>query len=291
MGLGDKMSKTTTIIAVVAAVVIVAAIGVVLLTGGDNDDSNDDGNGIKTNGNNVTFLVQDSKGIYFWITGSGETVQDAFIDSFSAYPKGTLETNSYGISTLFGVGTTQDPVSNNYSWWGQFSWSGSAWTYNATESMPNILSKDTDYFLVIYGEGTMDGIAIPAGTPVPKDAYVWNGSTSGTVFTIASPTGLFYKINGSSNESLLKALEAACAKANVPFESNHLDGVGDGIASIYGLATTSDPVTGYSWWAQFIVEDGNWKASSLWMSNLDSSDNPQFLVLYGKSKITDRPVW
>ncbi|MDR0887978.1 MAG: hypothetical protein LBM39_02185 [Candidatus Methanoplasma sp.] len=263
------MAKGTIIAVIVVVVVVIAAAGAFFLLKGDDSDPD-----------RVTFLVQDDEGVYFWIEGSGETVQDAFVDAFSAYPKGTLETSPYGISTLFGVGTTQDPVSNNYSWWGQFSWEDDAWTYNATASMPGILSKDTDYFLVIYGEGTMDGIVVPAGTATPKDAKVWDGSTKGTVFTIASSTGLYFKINGSSSESLIKAFNEASAKYNVPLVNTESIEYGQGIDSLFGLGMDQDAEGNWLYWAQYGVNAGAWEATVEGMSSLKSADYPKFLVQY-----------
>ncbi|MDR2845770.1 MAG: hypothetical protein LBV63_00645 [Candidatus Methanoplasma sp.] len=265
------MSKTTVIIAaIVVVVVIVAAVGAFFLLKGEDKDPN-----------NVTFLVQDSSGVYFWIDGSGETVQDAFVDAFADYPAGTLVTSKYGVSTLFGVGTVQDIITLDYSWWGQFSWDGNDWTYNSSVSMPSIKSSDIDYFLVIYGRGVMGGgIVVPDGTPTPEDAVVWNGSTSGTVFTIASPTGLYFKINGSSSKSLIDAFNSACDKYKIPLVNTESAEYGQGIDSIYGLSMEN--IEGnWFYWAQYGVTGGVWTPTLEGMSSLKSADYPVFLVQYG----------
>lgn len=256
------MDKKTIIAVVVAVVIVVAAVGVYFVFFKDNKD--------------VTFLIQDEEGVSFWIEGNGETVQDALIDAFSDYPEGTLVTTSSGISTLFDIGTAKD-LDGNYSWWGQFSWKDGKWSYNATETMAGIESKNVDYFLIMYGKGTMDGMTTPDYTPTPDDAKIWDGKTTGTVFTIASETGLYFKVNGDSSENLILAFESACNNYNIPFVKSPDAGYGEGIATLFDFGW--DEVSG-KYWAQYENVDGSWNATILGMASLKCEDHPTFLVAY-----------
>jgi hypothetical protein len=120
-------------------------------------------------GDNVTFLVHDGQ-MYFWISGHGSKVSDAFTNAFLSYPSGTATMNNYGISSLFGIASTSVPDDeDNYIWWGQYAWGGNAWEYLQSSSMTGISSQETDYYLVVYGTGSMDGIPLPAGIANPGD--------------------------------------------------------------------------------------------------------------------------
>jgi hypothetical protein len=259
--------KKTIIAAIVVLVLVVAAVGI-YFTVLDKDDKDP---------NDVTFLIQDSQGVYFWIDGNGETVQDALVDAFSSYPEGTLVTSNYGISTLFGIGTTSS--GGVYSWWVQYSWKNDAWTYNSEDTMVELKSSDLDYFLVIYGAGGMEGIDLPEDIAKPSDAKVWDGNTSGVLFTIESSTGLYFNINGSG-KTVYDSMVNANSKFNMGFIGSE-DPSGKGIKSLFGLEMIQFGGV-WSWWSTYVLTDDgkNWESSFLYIGNMESSENAQVCLIY-----------
>jgi hypothetical protein len=263
------MAKTlTVIVAVVVIIAVVAAAGAFVL--------------LKDEQEKVTFLIEDQNGVYFWIEGSGDTAFDAFKNSLSSYPEETLVLNDYGIDSLFGVATTEDD--GNYTWWAQYSWDG-GWKVNEV-GMKEIKSADVEYILVIYnsGESTLNGV------PTPDKAKVWDGSKDGTVFTIASPSGLYFQVNGSSSESVMAAFTGACDKYNIPVQTSDHPTYGTSLNSVFGLAMEETTPGNWSWWNQILVKDGAWESASPGMASQKCDDNPRFLLAYGDGAIPDIPV-
>ena len=270
------MSNKLIIAIAVALVVVVAAVGVYFVMGNDKGDPND-----------VTFLIQDSDGVYFWLEGNGETVQDALVDAFESYPSETITFSNSGSVKLFDIGTINNG-DGTYTYWIQFTWKDNKWTYNQL-SMKNINSADVEYILVLHGTTVSMELAVaPEGTPTPADVVIWNGSTGGTVFTIASASGLYFKINGNSSESLIKAFNAACAKYKVPLVNTESEEYGQGVDTLFGFGW--DEESGL-FWSQYEVVSGAWSASSQGMSSLKCGDYPIYLVCYSLYGATpDIPV-
>jgi len=268
------MAKKTVIIAVVIIIVIIViAAGAYVAFGGKNNNNDQ---------NKVTFLIQDEKGVYFWINGNGDTVQDAIENAFSDYPAETLVTDSYGgVSELFGKSSSED-AAGNWTWWIQFTWKDNAWACNTT-GMNEINSKDVSYELVLFGEGNMadpSATQAPADTPTPSDAKVWDGSTSGTVFQIQSDTGLYFKINGTGGATLLDTFQNACDKYNIPV--NILtSGMGPYLEGLFGIDSFQDSLGNWLYWAEYEHDSTGWTYSNSGMADLTSSDNPMYAVMFG----------
>jgi hypothetical protein len=263
------MAKKIVIIAVIAAVVVVvAAAGAFFL--------------IKDDSEKVTFLIEDQYGVYFWVEGSGDTAFDAFKDSLSGYPAGTLVLSDYGINSLFGVETIDD--NGNYTWWAQYSWDD-GWKVNNL-GMKEINSSDVDYILVIFNSGE----AVSSGVPTPEKAVIWNGSKDGTVFTIASPSGLYFHINGNSSESVMAAFIGAADKYNIVVETSDHPTYGISLNSVFGLVMEETTPGNWSWWNQILVKDGAWESASPGMAGQKCGDNPRFMLAYGDGDIPDIPV-
>jgi len=269
------MSNKLIIAVAVALVVVVAAVGVYFVFGNDKAT------------NDVTFLIQDNEGVYFWLEGNGETVEDALVDAFERYPSGTVTFSNSGGVKLFDIGTVNNG-DGTYTYWIQFTWKDNKWTYNQL-SMRNIKSVDVEHILVLHGTTvSMEAAIAPEGTPTPADAVIWNGSTAGTVFTVASASGLYFKINGNSNESLIKAFNAACAKYKVPLVNTESEAYGQGVDTLFGFGW--DEGSGL-YWAQYEEDNGAWTSASEGMASLKCGDYPIYLVCYSLYGATpDIPV-
>ena len=260
--LGEKMKKTI-IAAIVVLVVVIAAVGI-YFTVLDKDDKDK---------NEITFLIEDDQGVYFWIKGTGETAKDAFID---AAEKSSID---YDHSVGSGLVLTKiNNLANSSSLkWTLFVYDDGKWT-KTSDDMAVIVSENHDYLAWFFVNNNGD---LPDDLPDVKDAKVWNkDSTSGTVFTIASQSGLYFRINGVSDVSLIKAFNNACANYKVPLVNSHHD-MGEGIDELFGYGW--DSVSG-KFWAQYHIENGAWETSQLGMSSLLSKDHSKYLVyfsLYG----------
>ena len=264
--LGEKMKKTI-IAAIVVLVIVIAAVGI-YFTVLDKDDKDK---------NEITFLIEDDQGVYFWIKGTGETGKDAFID---AAEKSGIDydytDSSFGmfISEINGLagGVSYNP------YWALYVYENGEWI-SSEQGISSIVSADHDYlgWFFVYADDQYN-VTLPEVIPNVKDAKVWNkDSTSGTVFTIASPTEMYFRINGSSNESLMDAFSKACSEYKVPLVKSD-DGE---ISTIFGFGKDAGKD-----WNKYSVENNAWKITTEDMSDLSSADHSKFLVFYSEEGVT-----
>jgi len=276
--MAEKSKKTLLIVVVVIVIVIIVAVGAYFAFSGGNDNKNQ---------NDVTFLIQDDKGVYFWIEGNGETAMDALTDALSSYPGGTLVTSSYGIDSLFGQSSVQDSK-GNWEWWIQFTWKDNGWSCNTT-GLDEINSKDVGYELILFGSGNMDNPAAtqaPAGTPVPSDAAVWGGNANGTVFQIQSESGLYFKINGTGGATLLDTFKNACDNYNISLETAHSTyDSNDYILGIFGITSYQDNSNNWHYWSEYEHSSSGWDYGATGMGGLTSADNPLYAVVFGDGSV------
>lgn len=170
----DSKQKGIVILAVV--VVVIAAVFAAQAL----DDKHNESDAAEVN-----FLIQDNQGFYFWVNGEGETVYDAWKDAVKSFDLPFVasvdkEGNEYGIKSLFGLSTAQD-ATGGWTWWTQYFYNGSAWESNSLY-MINMAAKDYSSIAMVYGDGKV------APAVAPSDAKVWNKDTTGTLFTIQSPS-------------------------------------------------------------------------------------------------------
>ena len=261
------MSNKMIIAVAVALVLVVAAVGVYFVLG--NNDKGDP--------NDVTFLIQDSDGVYFWLEGNGETVQDALVEAFEIYPAGTITFSNSGSVRLFDIGTVNNG-DGTYTYWIQFTWKDNKWTYNQ-QSMKNINSADVEYILVLHGTTVSMELAVaPEGTPTPADVVIWDGKTNGVVFSIQSISGLYFNVNGNGN-TVYDALENANSKYKMQFVGSDYSGEKD-VKSIFGLEMVQVSDSEWNWWSTYQVESDDWVASLQYMSHLSASENPHICIIY-----------
>lgn len=260
--------KTKAVVAVVIVAVIAIAAAAIVLNNGGTQTSSD---------NDMRFMIQDDKGVYFWIEGSGETVLDAFKDATKSFDVPfTPSTNAgvdSGIQSLFGLEMKQ--VGNDWYWWVQMEWKDGKWT-DTVLGMNVLKPKDIgNVMAVAYGSMDLDRSKIAA----PSDAVVWDKSTKGTVFTIQSSSGLYFKVNGEG-KTVLDAFKTATEGYKIPFVASS-DATGDnGIKSLFGLEMYQESETVWHYWTQYTWTDGAWADSLSFMSGINSADNPQFKVAY-----------
>lgn len=255
----DSKQKGIVIVAVI--VVIIAAV----FTAQALDDKNKDAE--------VNFLIQDNQGVYFWVSGEGETVYDAWKNAVGTFDLPFVasvdkEGNETGIQSLFGMATVSDGA-GNWTWWTQYYYDGSSWQTN-TLYMTGMAAKDYSTIAIVYGS------AMPVVTPA--DAKVWDRSIDGTLFTIQSPTGLYFRINGTGT-TVFDAWVDAMESYSVPYKPSE-SSYGKGITSMFGLAMVEDEGN-YTYWIQDVVENGAWNTAGSMMSNIQSSDCSQMLLFYG----------
>lgn len=267
----DSKKKAIIIVAVVV-VLIVAVFAAQAL-----NDKHEEGRE-----SDVTFLIQDDKGVYFWIDGKGETVYDAFVDAADKFDIPFVPSeNSYGkgIQSLFGLGMNQ-VSEKEWVYWQQYSYKDGAWVLNDV-TMEKIAAADAEYTAIVYG-GYGAQVAV---TDVSK-AKVWDFSTEGTVFTVQSPSGMYFRVNGNGT-TVIDAWKDAMSVYSIPCTTSAKDGADYGIKEMYGLEMTSEAP--YSWWTQFVIENGDWTQSMSYMSGINTVDCKQMLISYAFEGVTFEP--
>ncbi|MDO5862200.1 MAG: hypothetical protein Q4Q58_05360 [Thermoplasmata archaeon] len=259
----DTKQKQIAAVAVVV-IIIIAAVAVYFATK-DKDNGGDD------EGSTVTFLIQDNYGVYFWVEGQGETVYDAFKDAVSDYSMPfEASTDSSGVETgiqsLFGLAMTE--TSSGWLWWTQYSYTDGAWSTNYSY-MTGLAASENPYVAVVYGDGTV------TPTVTPSDAEVWDKDTDGIVFTVQSPSGMYFKINGNGSDAM-SAWEVAYVNYNIDSEAEEVSG-GAWITSIFTLDTPSDYS---SYWAVYVVENGTWTYATSYLTGMTPSEYSSILLVY-----------
>lgn len=267
----DKKNMGVAAVATIAIVIVLAASFVML--GNDNGDVDDT--------ETIKFLIQDDKGVYFWVEGEGDTAiaafenaigQDVYKDAAAFVPSTDKDTGaSNGIQSLYGVDSAQD-AEGNWSWWQQFTWNGSEWEASSL-MMDKYGFNESEYIAVVFS--TLGGV--PAVTPA--DVKIWDQSQDGTVFTIESSSGLTFQVNGEGT-TVYDAFKDATVTYSIPFEpSKDAAGVEYGINSLYGLEMYQDGATWY-YWSQYVWADGVWDYATTSMNGLASAENPVFKIVY-----------
>lgn len=257
-------------VATIAIVIVLAASFVML--GNDNGDVDDT--------ETIKFLIQDDKGVYFWVEGEGDTAiaafenaigQDVYKDAAAFVPSTDKDTGAAnGIQSLYGLEMKGDGTT--WFWWGQFIWDGSAWQ-SSSKYMNNYGFEESEYIALVYS----DGSGVPKVTPA--DVKIWDQSQDGTVFTIESSTGLTFQVNGEGT-TVYDAFKDATVTYSIPYEpSKDAAGVEYGINSMFGLEMYQEGTTWY-YWSQYVWVDGAWGYANTGMNGLASAENPVFKIIY-----------
>ncbi len=264
-------SKNKAIIVVAVVIVLIVAV---FAAQNLNKDKNDDKDETAT----VTFLIQDNYGVYFWIDGEGKTVYDAFADAVEDFaipfePSKDKEGNENGITSLFGLATAQDDL-GNWTFWQQYTYTDGKWVFN-DKYMNEYNAADCEYVAVAYDSSF-------ASADIKGDvtkAAVWDGSTDGTLFTVQSPSGMYFRYNGEGT-TVIDAWKNVVSETSIPFTASkdYTTGEDDGVYTIFTLSQTAEAP--WSWWNQYVVEDGEWTASMYYMINIKSADCKQMLITY-----------
>ncbi len=264
----DKKNMGVAAVATIAIVIVLAA-SFVMLGNEDVDDTE-----------TIKFLIQDDKGVYFWVEGEGDTAiaafenaigQDVYKDAAAFVPSTDYETGvANGIQSLYGLEMKNEGTT--WTWWQQFIWDGSAWQASF-EYMDKYGFEKSEYVAVVYSDGSIT----PAVTPA--DVKIWDQSQDGTVFTIESSSGLTFQVNGEGT-TVYDAFKDAATSYSIPFEpSKDAAGVEYGIDSMYGLEMYQEDTTWY-YWSQYVWADGAWSYATTGMNGLASAENPVFKIIY-----------
>ncbi|MBP5203988.1 MAG: hypothetical protein J6Z16_05150 [Candidatus Methanomethylophilaceae archaeon] len=109
----------------------------------------------KTDG--TIFGIQGESGLYFYINdATGEKMSERFKAATAAYSI-PYEESAYGISSIFGIGTTKktdEEGKDVYSYWAQYGLKDGAWAYMDT-TLPNTNANDFAQMAIVYGDGGM----------------------------------------------------------------------------------------------------------------------------------------
>ncbi len=263
-------SRGTKIAAVVVVIIVIVVVVVAAwyLLKDDNDSV------VTPEGDEYTFLVEDQEGVYFWISGQGDNAENALINAADSFgidlvPSYDSDGNPAGIDSMFGM-AMEEVSADEWMYWNQFVWDGSEWTYSSYTMEKVDIEYCNGYVALVYG-----GWVQPEDIDVtPSDAVVWDKSTSGTVFTIKSESGLWFKVNGSG-DTLFDAYVATMEKYKIPYETN-----ANGIEGMFGLYMTENSDGNWVYWQQFQVIDGEEVESTSYMTHMSCADNPEFVLIY-----------
>ncbi len=262
-------SKKKIIIVAAVVIVLIVAVFAAQSLSKDKDKDNDETA-------TVTFLIQDNYGVYFWIDGEGKTVYDAFADAAEDFaipfvPTKDSDGNANGINSLFGL-EMKEVTAKNWVYWQQYTYTDGKWVFNE-QYLNSYKAADCEYVAIAYG-----GYGVEIATSDVSKAVVWDKSTKGTLFTIESLSGMYFRVNGSG-DTVFDAWESAMKAYNVPYEPSNWTS-GKGVNSMFGIASVSDE-SGYTYWDQYVVDGSAWVSAPLMMSNLKSADYAQMLLVYG----------
>ena len=258
-------SKKKAIIIVAVVVVLIAAVFAAQALNDKHEEGKE---------SDVTFLIQDDKGVYFWIDGKGETVYDAFVDAADKFDIPFVPSESSygkGIQSLFGLEMNQ-VSEKEWVYWQQYTYTDGAWVLNDV-TMEKIDAADAEYIAVVYG-----GYGVQIAVTDVSEAKVWDFSTEGTVFTIESNSGLYYRVNGVG-ETVFDAWVNAMENYNVPYTEKESK-YGKNVGSMYGYGTEEYEAGKYNYWSAYQLSGEGWTYASSSISKLNTSENSQILFVY-----------
>lgn len=171
-----------------------------------------------------------------------------------------------------------------WAYWSQYSYTDGKWTFES-RYMNEIKAADCEYFAVVYdstfGEADIKG-------DVSK-AAVWDWSMGDSLITIASASGMYFRVSGIG-DTVFDAWENAMKTYNIPYEASNWSS-GKGVNSMFGMEY--DPDT-WAYWTTFAVVDSEWSWSELLIGNMKASENPQVMLAYGNfydGTVPDVPLY
>lgn len=270
--------KKITIIAVIAVVaIVIIAAAAWALTNNKNDNKSTP---------TTTFLIEDQYGVYFWVEGSGDDCGTALTNGIDAVDgKIVSTTSSYGmfVSSINGLAQTSD-----YSYyWALYTYSNGTWT-SSEVGLSSLKVADNEYLGLFY-VGVNSSYAITTGGPslvsVPdmNKAAVWNGKTTGMLFTFQSQSGLYFYVNGSGSTAYA-ALNDANSKYDLNYKSSYSSKYSAyGVDYLFNekLNLYKDDSSVYHYWIQKVLKSGSWIDSPGYLSNVSTSDYTQMIIYYG----------
>jgi hypothetical protein len=269
------MSNKLIIAIAVALVVVVAAVGVYFIMGNDKEDPNE-----------ITFLIEDDKGVYFWMTGTGETGEDALIDAAKKSDVKLIYTSQSWGMYLTGINGLEGDLKSSTSW-GLFVYEGNEWV-SSEVGISTLVSSDYDYAGWFFGIPDENYIVpLPDFIPDVKDAKAWDKDTKGVTFTIESLSGMYFRVSGSG-ETVYDAMTDADSKYKMGFVGS--DGLRKGIDTLFGYGQIQDKGIWY-WWSTYVLDESqnDWESSNKYIGEIPSSEASQICFIYTNSNSTIEP--
>lgn len=97
-------------------------------------------------------------------------------------------------------------------------------------------------------------------------------------FLIQDDKGVYFWASGSTNGSVLDALDDAASAFKFPFEKSTSTS-GDGIQSLFGIEMKQNGAS-WSWWSQYYWDGDSWETAELMPSNIKASEYDYFALVY-----------
>ncbi len=134
-------------------------------------------------------------------------------------------------------------------------------------------------------------VAIVAVAAIAVGIVVMNNNNNGndktTVsFLVTDNQGVYFWMDGKTNKdgSVLNALEDATKTFDIPMEKSSSAKYGEGIKSIFGLATVQDADGNYTYWYQTSWQNGEWTKFGSYISSMKASECRYVSLNYSDGK-------
>lgn len=124
--------------------------------------------------NQVTFLAEDEYGSFFWMTGTGEKVSDAYADAAAKCNiKIVTHETDWGLSIDSIAGLASEADFSKY--WATYVYADGKWVLS-DDGVSKMMSSAHDYIGLFYVKNTYpDAPALPSSIPDVKEAKDANG--------------------------------------------------------------------------------------------------------------------
>jgi len=267
------MSNKMIIAVAVALVVVVAAVGVYFVMGNDKKDPNE-----------ITFLIEDDKGVYFWITGTGETGEDALIDAANKSDVDLMYTSQSWGMYLSGINGLEGDFASSTSW-GLFVYEDNEWV-SSKVGISTLVSSEYDYAGWFFGTTDENyDMLLPEVIPDVKEANAWDKNSGGVIFTIESPSGMYFRVSGNG-ETVYDAMVNANSKYDMKFVGSE-SATGKGIEGLFDYVKFQIGDV-WNWWSTYTLNDtqDDWVNSAKKIGNMKASEVPQVCFIYTDGTLT-----
>lgn len=118
-----------------------------------------------------------------------------------------------------------------------------------------------------------------------------NNTDVTVTFVVEDDQGVYFWVDGKAPKdgTVMQAWENAVEKYKMPFVKS-TGTSGEGIKSLFGLATAKVDDKNYVYWSQKTWTNNAWEKSNLMMSNQKAADNKYFGIIYGNGATVPHAV-